>query len=90
MQGLARPVTAGGAMSTPPQGQFMRQGMVTPPQLVGRAAMPQGTPQTPQTLGRPSGGPSAITPNQTPGRPLTAPPGMSRPAPGATSSAGQQ
>ena len=89
LQGLARPVTAG-AMSAP-QGQFMRQGMVggaTPPQSVGRTAMPQGTgmttPSPQQPLGRPSM-PSASTPVQTPGRPLTAPPGMSRPAPGSTS-----
>lgn len=85
MQGLARPVTAG-AMSTP-QGQFMRPGMVggaTPPQLVGRTAMPQGTPQamsTPQTLGRPSPPGANTQAAQTPGRPLTAPPGISRPAP---------
>lgn len=94
MQGLARPVTAGAQGMSTPQGQFMRQGMVgvqaTPPQLVGRTAMPQGasTP-SPQTLGRPSV-PSGNTPAQTPGRPLTAPPGMSRPAPGGTSSGGPQ
>lgn len=93
LQGLARPVTAG-AMSTP-QGQFIRQGMVggaTPPQSVGRTAMPQGAgitapPQQPH--GRPSI-PSANTPVQTPGRPVTAPPGMSRPAPGVTSSGAPQ
>ncbi|KAG0627188.1 hypothetical protein M758_2G180500 [Ceratodon purpureus] len=89
LQGLARPVTAG-AMSTP-QGQFMRQGMVggATPQSVGRTAMPQGTGMATPTLQQPLGRPSmpiANTPGQTPGRPLTAPPGMSRPAPGATSS----
>lgn len=98
MQGLARPVTAG-AMSTPQGQQFMRQGMVaTPPQLVGRTAMPQQgitttTTPSPQTLvGRSLVPPSANTPAaQTPaGRPLTAPPGMSRPAPGGTSGGGPQ
>lgn len=85
LQGLARPVTAG-AMST--QGQFVRQGMVggvTPPQLVGRSAMPQGVAPPSQSLGRPLMPNQTIHP-QTPGRPLTAPPGMSRPAPGGTGS----
>lgn len=88
LQGLARPVTAGGMSIA--QGQYGRQTMmggITPQQALGRPMMPQGVPihqvTPPQVLGRPLI-PGTNTPAQGLSRPLTAPPGMSRSVPGGT------